>query len=220
MRGGFAVLVLTFGLSAGAAHPQSPQPESDFQSWNDFQITVPIAEKLDLYAAATARLGKNVSRLNDGRAAVGIGWRANKNLTIMPFYWFIRARNANSQFRNEHRLNLRATVRFPLAKFTGVHRSTYEYRIREPLNSWRYRALAGVERDIPKSVLPNAKWFINDEVFYDSGLGRFSRNRFSVGISKTLTKQLTVDVSYMRQNDGVSRPGDLNTLWAAWRIRL
>lgn len=146
MKSVLVLLILAGGTFVSRAHCQEPQPESDFQSWNDIQLTVPINKDLDLYGALTARLGKNVTRLNDGRAAVGIAWKTNKSVTIMPFYWFIRARNSNSQFRNEHRLNLRATIRFPVGKFFGVHRSTYEYRIREPLNSWRYRGLLGIER--------------------------------------------------------------------------
>lgn len=220
MRGVLVVLVLTSGTFIGRVVGQGLQPQDDFQSWNDIQVTVPIDKNFELQAALTARFGKNVTRLNDGRAAVGIGWKATKSLTILPFYWFIRARNANGRFRNEHRLNLRATVRFPLGKFGGVHRSTYEYRIREPLNSWRYRGLMGIERDIPKSIIPGAKWFINDEIFYDSVLDRFSRNRFIAGINKTLTKKLSVEVFYMRQNDGFSRPGDLHTIWTSWRARL
>jgi hypothetical protein len=220
MRGVLATFVLAGGLLVGRAHSQNLQPQDDIQSWNDIQLTVPIDENFELFSALTGRFGKNITRLNDGRAAIGIGWKANKLLTIIPFYWFIRARNSNSLFRNEHRLNVRATLRFPLGKFGGVHRSTYEYRIREPLNSWRYRALLGIERDIPKSIIPSAKWFVNDEIFYDSILDRFSRNRFSIGINKTLSKMLSVDIYYMRQNDGFSRPGDLHTIWATWRVKL
>jgi len=35
-----------------------------------------------------------------------------------------------------------------------------------------------------------------------------------------LTKNLQLDVFYLRQNDGFSRPGDLNVIGTAWRIRL
>lgn len=76
-----------------------------------------------------------------------------------------------------------------------------------------------VEKDIPKSIIPGAKVFVADEVFYDSLLKQFSRNRFAVGITKTLSKQLAVDIFYMRQNDGFARPGDLNTIWTAWKIK-
>jgi hypothetical protein len=51
-------------------------------------------------------------------------------------------------------------------------------------------------------------------------LKKFSRNRFTAGITKTLTKKLSLDVYYMRQNDGFSRPGDLNVIGTSWKVRL
>lgn len=211
----FATVVVVQGVRS-----QTLQPKDDIQSWNDIQLTVPLNEKFDLYTSLTGRFGKNITRLNDGRMAAGMSWKATKSITILPFYWFIRARNSRGQFNNEHRLNVRVTYRFrPVKKFNFSHRSTYEYRIREPLNSWRYRGLIGVEREIPKSIIPGAKWFVNDEVFYDSVLDRFSRNRFSIGVNKTINKKLSVDIYYMRQNDGFSRPGDLHTIWTTWRVK-
>jgi len=138
----------------------------------------------------------------------------------MPFYWHINARNAAGQFRVENRLNLAVTYRFPTKSFGLSHRSTFERRLRAPVNTWRYRAMLTLEKDIPKTIIPAAKWFIADEVFYDSATGRFSRNRFSAGVSKTLTKELSLDLYYTRQNDGFSHPGDLNIVWAAWKIKL
>jgi hypothetical protein len=174
----------------------------------------------EFYTAVTARFGKNVTRLNDGRYAVGFGWKPTKALTIMPFYWYIRMRNSSGSLRTEHRLNLRATYRFPIKSFGLSHRSTYEYRLRQPANSWRYRAAMTVEKDLPKSWIPSAKIYATDEIFYDSLLERFSRNRFTVGVNKTLTKNLSLDIYYMRQNDGFSRPGDLNVIGTTWRVKM
>lgn len=200
---------------------QELQPQDDIQSWNDLQLTVPLSKTVDFYTAVTGRFGKDVTRLNDGRYAIGFAWKPTGWLNIMPFYWYIDARNANSRFRRESRLNLRATFRRPVnKKVVLVHRSTYEYRMRRPLNSWRYRGALGFEIDIPKKIIPSAKIITFNEVFYDSLLERFSRNRFAIGISKFLNKNLTLDVSYMRQNDGVSRPGDLHVIWTAWRVKM
>lgn len=212
-------LVLT-GLFAAFANAQLITDDEDIQSWNDVQLTVPMNKSFDFYTAVTLRFGKNVSRLNDGRYAVGIAWKPTKALTIMPFYWNIQARNSRSQFRQEHRLNLRATYRFPIKSFGLIHRSTYEYRMRAPANTWRYRGMLTYEKDLPKKFISQAKFFIGNEIFYDSATKKFSRNRFNIGINKTLNKNLSVDVYYMRQNDGFSRPGDLNTLWVTWRVRL
>ncbi|CAA9414508.1 MAG: hypothetical protein AVDCRST_MAG74-2523 [uncultured Pyrinomonadaceae bacterium] len=119
----------------------------------------------------------------------------------------------------EHRLNFRAIYRFPFKLIAVSHRSWIERRLREPRNSWRYRPSLTFEKDVGK-IIPGVKLFVTEEVFYDSILRRFSRNRLSAGINKTLTKNSSVDVFYLRQNDGFSRPGDLNVIGANFKIRL
>lgn len=211
--------LIIFGLLAGFADAQTVD-EDDNQSWNDVQLTVPMSEQFDFYTSVTMRFGKNITRLNDGRFALGFVWKPTKSFSVMPFYWYIRARNANSQFRTEHRLNLRLTYKFPFKKFGLTHRSTFEYRMRRPANTWRYRPSLTFEKDIPEKYIKGAKFYLTEEVFYDSGLNRWSRNRFTVGINKTINKNLSVDVYYMRQNDGFSRPGDLNVIGTSWKIKL
>jgi hypothetical protein len=212
--------LLLFGGCALSAHAQTTADEEDFQSWNDLQLTVPMTKHFDFWTQVTMRFGKNVTRLHDGRYAIGFVWKPHKSLSFTPFYWHIRARNAAGRFRTEHRLNLRAQYRFPFKKFGLSHRSTFEYRLRNPRNSWRYRPSLTFEKDIPKKFIPAAKLYITEEIFYDSLLKEFSRNRLTVGITKTLTKKLSLDVYYMRQNDGFSRPGDLNVVGTSWKVRL
>ena len=207
-----------FAFATSAAAQAAPDPE-DFQSWNDIQLTAPMTKKVDFYTAFTARFGKNVSRVNDSRFAVGFIYKANKSLSFQPFYWRIDARNASGRFRAEHRLNLRAVYRFPFKNFGLSHRSWFEYRLRRPLNSFRYRPSLTFDKAIPKNIIPGASVFVTEEVFYDSLLKRFSRNRFTAGINKTINKNLSLDVYYMRQNDGTTRPGDLNVIGTTLRVR-
>lgn len=214
------LIFVLIGAGASFAGAQLITDDEDIQSWNDVQLTVPINKQFDFYTALTLRLGKNVTRLNDGRYALGFVYKPNKSWSFQPFYWFVDARNSRSQFKAEHRLNLRATYRFPIKSFGLSHRSAFEYRLREPLHSFRYRPSLTFDKDIPKNIIPKAKFFISDEVFYDSILKKFSRNRFSIGITKTLTKKLSLDLYYMRQNDGFTHPGDLNVIWASWKIKL
>jgi hypothetical protein len=214
-------LVLALYLSiAAAAQIGEPQPEEDFQSWNDVQITAPMTKKVDFYTAFTARFGKNVSRVNDTRFAIGFIYKPTKSLSFQPFYSYIDARNTNSLFRTEHRLNFRALYRFPFKRFGLSHRSLFEYRLRRPRNSFRYRPSLTFEKAIPKNIIPKATFFVTEEVFYDSLLKRFSRNRFSVGINKTLNKNLSLDLYYLRQNDGTTRPGDLHVVGTSLKVKL
>lgn len=215
----FSILTV-FLFCAAIIKAQTITDDADFQSWNDVQLTVPISKQFDFFTKLTLRFGKNASRLNDGRHAVGFVWKPFKNLSISPFYWHIDARNSRSDFRTENQLILQASYRFPFKSFGLTHRSTYEYRYRSIGNTWRYRAALTYERDLPKTLIPKAKYFIGDEVFYDPTIEKFSRNRFSVGITKTISKNLSLDIYYMRQNDGYSHPGDLNTIWTAWKIKI
>lgn len=208
------------GFPAFSVAAQTIADDEDVQSWNDVQLAVPMSKQFDFYTALTLRFGKNITRLNDERYAFGFVYKPNKYLSFQPFYWHINARNARSQFRTEHRLNLRVGYRFPVKKFGFSHRSTFEYRMRSPQNSWRYRPSLTIDKDVPKNILSGAKIFLTEEVFYDSILRRFSRNRFTVGVTKTLTKKLAIDVFYLRQNDGLARPGDLNVFGTSWKIRL
>ena len=214
-----ALGLLIFGFVAFSTRAQTAQPENDFQSWNEVQITAPMTKKVDFYTAVTMRFGKNVSRVNDSRFAIGFIFKPTISLSIQPFYLYIDARNTNSQFRKEHRLNLRTTYRFPFKKFGLSHRSWFEYRLRRPRNSWRYRPSLTFEKALPKNIIPKATFFLTEEVFYDSLLKRFSRNRFSAGINKTLNKNLSLDVYYMRQNDGTTRPGDLHVIGTSLKVK-
>jgi len=207
------------GFSVLCADAQAVADEDDNQSWNEMQLTVPMTKEFDFYLAGTFRFGKNVTRLNDRRIAVGFIYKPNKSLSFQPFYSNIEARNANGRFRTEHRLNLRVGYRFPFKKFGLSHRSLFEYRLRSPRNSFRYRPSLTFEKDIPK-IIPKSKFFITEEIFYDSLLRKFSRNRLSVGITRTLTKNLSLDIFYLRQNDGFSRPGDLNVIGTSFKIKL
>lgn len=191
----------------------------DNQSWNDVQLIVPMTERFDFTLSGTFRFGKNITRLNDRRIAVGLVYKANKTWSFQPFYWNIVARSASGRFLTEHRLNLRAVYRFPFKRFGLSHRSWVERRLREPRNSLRYRPSLTFEKDIGK-IISGAKVFVTEEIFYDSTLKKFSRNRLSLGVTETLTKNLSLDVFYLRQNDGFARPGDLNVIGANLKIRL
>jgi hypothetical protein len=217
---GFALTIFCAGF--GNAQTTQAQDDDDVQSWNDLSLTVPMTKHFDFFMMATARFGKNVSQTSDTRFAVGYVWKPTKSFSVTSFYWRVDARNARGQFRAENQLNLRGVYRFPFAYkgFGLAHRSQYEYRVRRPQNSWRYRAMMTVDKDIPKNFIQKAKFFVSDEVFYDSIIKKFNRNRFTVGVTKTLTKNLALDVYYMRQNDGYSHPGDLNVIGTAWKVRL
>jgi len=212
-------LIVVFSAAPGHAQTATLADDTDIQSWNDIQLTVPMTKHFDFQTQLALRFGNNVSRLNDGRYTVGFIAKPNKSFSINPFYTHVSGRNFLGRFRIEQRLNLRFAYRFPIRSFGLSHRSTFEYRMRRPIKSWRYRPSLTFEKELPKNFIPAAKLFITEEVFYDFLLAKWSRNRFTVGINKTLSKQLSLDIYYMRQNDGFSRPGDLHVFGTIFKIK-
>ncbi len=215
----FIYILFLIGICGFSVLAQQTIDDEDIQSWNDVQLAVPLNKKVDFFIQGTLRFGNNISQLTDHRIAVGYVLKPTQSIAITPFYWNISTRDARGVFRRENALVLRALYRFPTKGFGLSYRNQYEYRMRRPRKSWRNRSMLTFDKDIPKKFIPKAKFFVQNEVFYESALKKFSRNRFMIGINKTLTKKLSVDVYYMRQNDGFSRLGDLNVLWTTWRIR-
>jgi hypothetical protein len=74
---GFVLALIVFGVLF--ANAQTADTE-DNQSWNDVQITVPMTEKFDFFLQGTWRFGKDISRLNDRRVAVGYVYKPTKSL--------------------------------------------------------------------------------------------------------------------------------------------
>jgi hypothetical protein len=215
----FSLLISIIAALSLAGVAQSLD-DSDNESWNDLQITIPAGKRVDVLLLGTVRLGDDLADLVEGRVGGGLSVKLNKALSVSPTYQHIETRNGSGVFKTEHRYSLRGTYKFPFKRFGLIHKSTYEYRVRSSGNSWRYRPALTFEKALPKSFLRKAKVFVTEEPFYVSTTKKFSRNRFSVGVSKTFNPHLTLDVYYLRQQDGHSHPGDLNVLGTAWKVHL
>jgi hypothetical protein len=217
-RGLFVTIIVVVYALHGAA--QSRIPKSDNQSWNDVQITVPMLKKVDFLGQVTLRLGDNITQTVDQRWGVGFALKPNKYFTLTPFYFHREARPPNGPHEFEDRLTLGGFVRLPVGrKFTLMDRNWFERRWRDPQkDAWRYRNRILLEHPFQVNK-KKFTWFVSDEVFYDWSLHVWPRNRAAAGITHPFNKHLTLELYYTRQNDSYTRPGDLNIIWSAWRIR-
>lgn len=216
-RAAFAGLLL-FVLS-GLASAQIVD-HTDNQIWSDVQVAVPMTKDIDFNMLGTLRLGRDVSRPVDERIGMGFTFRFGQHLQIAPNYLYIATQPVRNRKLWESRLSLPITVRFNIEKFRLSDRNMFERRIRNPgISSTRYRNRLQIEHPVGPSKR-GFSLYVADEVFYDWSIDRWVRNRFSVGATKVLNKHLTQDVYYLRQNDGVSIPGDLNVIGTTLRIKL
>jgi Protein of unknown function (DUF2490) len=213
----FHVGFLVCALS-GLASAQAIQ--SDNQQWTDVQFAVPVTKNFDFNLLGTLRLGRDISRPVDERVGVGFTFRWGKYFTVSPNYLNISMQPFRGRIVWENRLTVPVTLRFTAGKFRLSDRNQLERRYRNSgLKSWRYRNRFQVEHPVGSK-----KWalslFVADEVFYDWAVDRWVRNRFSVGGIKVFNKHYTQEFYYLRQNDGVSLPGDLNVIGTTLRFRL
>jgi hypothetical protein len=218
----FPYILLALIFLAAAADSVGAQilDDSDFQSWNDLQITAPITKNLELFTVTTLQIHDNISKIDNVRFGVGVTAKPVKGLAITPFMTFMSDRNILNNFRYEYRPAVRAVYKYQFKHFALGHRSQFEYRFRPGRNSWRYRPSVAAEKPLPASWAKGTKVFAAAEPFYDSLSGRFSRFRFGVGVNKSLNEHLSVDVFYFRQGDNFSLPRTVNGIGTVWRLDL
>jgi hypothetical protein len=215
-----ALLVGAIVFCAVNAAGQTVVPKSDTQSWNDVQFTIPLNKKTEVVLIGTLRLGDNITKPVDERWGIRFNYALNKYITLQTLYFHRDARPPNGRHEREERGTVGANLRLPLGKFTFNSRNWVERRWREPQpDAWRYRNRLQIEHPF-KIGKTKFVWLVNDEFFYDSVLNDWVRNRFAVGVNRTFNKHLTLDTYVMRQNDGRTRPGDVNVIGTTWRIRL
>ncbi|HYW74258.1 MAG TPA: DUF2490 domain-containing protein [Pyrinomonadaceae bacterium] len=195
-------------------------PETDNQSWNDIQLTIPLDKRTEFVIQGTLRLVDNMTDPGDERWGFRFNRTIEKHVTLQGLYFHREAKPPRGKAEYEDRLTFGANLRFPIQKFIFTSRNWFERRWRQPqVDAWRYRNRLQLEHPF-KIGKTRFMWQISDEPFYDWSLHVWPRNRMSAGISHTFNKHLTLDLNYTRQNDSHTRPGDLNIIWSVWRVRL
>ena len=194
--------------------------QTDNQQWTDVQLAVPVTTQFDFNLLGTLRLGRDITHPVDERVGAGFTFRVNKYITVSPNYVHIGMQPFAGRRVWENRLTFPVQLRFNVGDFRLSDRNQFERRLRNSgVHSTRYRNRFQVEHPVGSDKLA-LSLFIADEVFYDWTVDRWVRNRFSVGGSKVFNKHFTQDFYYLRQNDGVSIPGDLNVIGTTLRFRL
>jgi hypothetical protein len=207
-------------LFTGNSRAQTKAPKADTESWNDVQLAIPLSQEVDFLIQGTLRIGGNLSTPVDERWGLGFNYRIQKYITLNELSFHREATPPNGKHESEDRLSFGATLNIPIGSVTLVNRNWFERRWREPqVDAWRYRNRVRLEHPF-KINKKKFTGFVNDEFFYDWSLRGWVRNRLAAGVSHAFNKHLTLDIYGVRQNDGRTRPGDLNIIGAAWRIKL
>ena len=212
--------MLLLMVVASCISAQALIDHTDNQQWTDVQVAVPVTKQFDFNVLGTLRLGRDLTHFVDERIGAGFTWKYGGHLQVSPNFLHIGMQPFEGRRVWENRLSLPVTLRFNVEKFRFSDRNLLERRIRNSgLRATRYRNRFQVEHPIGPDK-SNWSFYVADEVFYDWFFDRWVRNRFTVGASKVVNKHFTQDYYYLRQNDGVSIPGDLNVIGTTLRLRL
>ena len=205
-------------LSVEQAAGQPDQTDSQF--WADVQLAIPVTSQFDFNILGTLRIGRDFNRPVDERVGVGFTFRANKYLQVAPSYLHIGMQPFAGRRVWENRLSLPLQVNFKVGDFQLSDRNLFERRFRNSgARSTRYRNRFVVQHPLGSKDW-RLSWFVGNEVFYDWTVDRWVRNRFLIGGTRVFNQHFTQDLYYLRQNDGVSVPGDLHVLGTILRFRL
>ena len=193
---------------------------TDKQFWTDVQVAIPVTTHFDFNLIGGVRLGRDFSHTVDERIGAGFTFRAGKYVSVAPNYLHIGMQPFAGRRIWENRLTLPVTVRFNAGDFRLSDRNQLERRLRNSgQKSTRYRNRFQVDHPIGAKEW-QLSLFVADEVFYDWSVDRWVRNRFYLGGTKVFNNHFAQDLYYVRQNDGISVPGDLNVLGTTLRFRL
>jgi hypothetical protein len=218
-----SLIVSAFAIANGASAvcgQTARPPRSATQFWSEQQFAAPVNDRVDLVLLGYLHLGRKSERPVAEHVATGLGvsFRLGKHLTVFPFFTHFENQLAVAAHSKEERLTIEATLKFPLRHVTLSYRHRFEYHWRKPtLNFIHDRNRIQLEHSLNFGKLTG---FVADEFFYDTHFDAWIRNRIYAGVSKKVNRHFSFELYYMRQNDGHSRPGDLNVLGNTLKFRL
>ncbi len=212
------VALLIFGLDYGAFSQSVRATNSDLQSWNEVQVTAPITKKLSGVFSGVFRLGDHVQRPTDERIGFQFSYKANKNFTFASGFLYRATQPTSTRKAYETRLLEILTINIPVRKYNFSNRNQYEYHfVNSRRDVWWYRNRSQIDREI-KIKKFKIKPFVSAEFFYNGTTKDWFRAHYTAGISKKVNKHFTLDLYYLRRQDGVAFPGNLNVFGTTWRI--
>lgn len=225
------LVVLVTGSATAFSQPTAP-PREDKQFWSEVQLIKPLSKQVDLVVIGVLRVGRDFNRPVDERIGAGVALKPNKHLTITPTYFYIDQQPFAGRRIREHRLVMNVTGKFKLGEFTFTDRNLIERRARQTERDFTvYRNRLQIDHPARIGAF-KFKPFIADEVWYStqqragsvqpshSNRQGWFRNRISAGIIKQFGDRFQAEFFYLRQHDGISRPGEVHALGTLFRVYL
>lgn len=223
-----SLIVVIILLCSAAAFSQFAPLDSQFQSWNEVQLIVPLArakdargktiDKVTATFSGTLRIGRSNLDFLDNRAGATLDFRANKYVSLSTAILYRKDELVKNTRRYETRFGVGATFSKTWRNFTVRDRNMFERRVRSgrsDLNLYRQR----IQLNYPIKFNEKELFapFISEEGYYDLGSKTWIQNEFYAGITRRLNQKTSIDIAYIRSD---SRPVNVNGISLNLKIRL
>jgi Protein of unknown function (DUF2490) len=206
-----AILAVSVALFPKALSCQAvPQlPRQDFETRTYIDAAHSLSKNTDFLLGGGLHISRDQGHIVYRRLSTGFAFHWRRFLTAEPYYQYSYSDEAGNTFQTENRLAFATTVGAPLKHWELSDRNLGERRFIVNKQEWRYRNR--LEFRHPVSIeRRQLSVFVWDEVSYSSRAGRWYRNRLALGASRKLTRRVSIEAYYLHQNDGFSRPGNLD----------
>jgi hypothetical protein len=119
-------LAAMFAYVSPNAQGQSKVPKADTESWNGFQLQIPMNKKADFLIQGTVRIGGNLTTPVDERWGFGFNYKIQKYVTLNELYFHREAKPPNGKHESEDRISFGATSSVSISRwrFTACARTT------------------------------------------------------------------------------------------------
>lgn len=227
----FLFLFAIFSCLSPALSQTAATDDTDYQFWNETQLIFPLVktkddagrttEKLSIFFNGNLRIGGNVRRFVDERIGFGFDYQHNKYISFTPSYIYIAQQPAPGVKQYESRLRFAVNLGNSWRKFSIGDRNLVEYRFRHNISDSvryrnRFRFLYPIKKDKKELFVP----FAANEIFYDFQAKTFSRNEFSVGLSRKLNSNVAADFFYLLRTNRSGSLKQVNVFGVNLKIKI
>ena len=225
------VTLITILLFSVQIYSQIIPPKSDFQEWNEVQISFPLIkkkdekgkefDKLSFFLVGNLRFGQNLRHFVDERIGFGFDLKLNKNVSFTSGYLFSAAQPYKNRREFESRLRFAVNLEKKFPKFSIKDRNLVEYRIRNSRpDSTRYRNRITFAYPILREKKEFFAPFVSNEIYYDFSQKHINRNEVSLGISRKISNNLSTDLFYLWRKNRGNILTNVNVIGANFKIRI
>jgi hypothetical protein len=221
------ISAVVFLFSNTAFSQTSPLP-SQFQSWNEVQLILPLVsakdakgksfDKITATFNGVLRIGRRNLDFLDNRAGTTVDFRVNRHLSLLTGILYRKDELVKNRRRYETRLNVGATFFGAWRGFAFRDRNMFEHRFRNSRNDLDlYRQRVQVSYPLKFKRKEPFSPFISEEGYYDLRLRKWIQNEFFAGVTRKLTHKTSIDLAYIHLD---AQPVNVNGISIGLKIRL